>query len=340
MATVLVTGGAGYIGSHTCRALAQGGHTPVTFDNLVTGHRWAVRYGPLVEADILDGAALRAALDRYKPDAVIHFAGLIAVGESVQVPLTYFEANVAGSISVFQAMVEKGVSNIVFSSTAAVYASGDGVTPLVETDTLAPESPYGRTKLTAEQMLADSKNAGWLRPTVLRYFNACGASPDSDIGEAHWPETHLIPLCLMAAAGDRPPLKLFGDDYPTPDGTCIRDYIHVLDLADAHVRAVESLLAGAEPVTCNVGTGTGISVREVIDAVGKITGKDVPYEIAPRRSGDVAALVADPTLIKDVLGWQARHSKGLDDIVSTAWNWYRHGRDNGLIPDGSQDLTR
>lgn len=318
--TVLVTGGAGYIGSHACKALAAAGFTPVTYDNFVYGHRKAVRFGPLVEGDIRDAAALDAAFAAHRPVAVLHFAAFAYVGESVADPGKYYDNNVGGTVSLLEAMRRAGCGNIVFSSTCATY--GDPVAlPMDETHPQRPINPYGRSKLMIETMLADYGVAYGLGHLSLRYFNAAGADPDGELGEDHEPETHLIPLAIGAAQGTRAPLKVFGTDYDTPDGTCVRDYIHVTDLADAHVLALAHLLDGGAGGMLNLGTGTGNSVLEVVAAVRRAGGGDVPYAEAPRRAGDPPALVASAARAREVLGWTPRLTD-IDTVVDTAWRWH------------------
>ncbi len=321
---ILVTGGAGYIGSHTAKALAQAGHQPIVVDNLQHGHRWAVRWGPLVEQDLADRDALRDVFRAYRIDAVIHFAALIEAGESVQEPAKYFRNNVANTMNLLDAMRESGVRRIVFSSTAAVY--GDPrQTPMPEDHPRQPVNPYGESKLMVEKLLQWYGNAYGLAWTALRYFNASGADPDGELGEGHQPESHLIPRAIAAAHGDLPALHLFGTDYDTPDGTAVRDYIHVTDLASAHLRALERLTAGKPSAAFNLGTGQGYSVKEVIAAVERAGGKTVPVQMAPRRPGDPPALVADPTRARQELAWAAQHSS-LANIVETAWTWYARYR--------------
>ena len=321
-AKTLVVGGAGYIGSATARALQEAGHEVVTYDDLTTGFREAVQ-GELVVGDVRDTAKLRGVLREGRFDAVLHFAARIAVGESVRQPVSYYGVNVGGSLSLVEAMAEVGVRAIVFSSSAAVY--GDpGVSPIPEGQAIQPMSPYGHTKAMVEQLLHDARAEGF-RVACMRYFNASGAQPDGSMGEAHHPETHLIPLAIGAAMGQRPPLDLFGDDYETRDGTCVRDYIHVVDLAAAHVAAVGALLSGSEGAAWNVGTGTGHTVREVLDAVGRAVGAPVPHRLVARRPGDPASLVADPTRIQTELGWRAELSS-LETIVETATRWARAPR--------------
>jgi len=323
MKTVLVTGGAGYVGSHTCKVLAGAGWTPVTYDNLSRGHRDAVRWGPLVVGDLADRDKLRSAIDRYAPDAIVHFAAYTYVGESVGDPALYYRNNVTGSLALIESAVEAGVRNMVFSSTAATYGNPRYM-PLDEDHATQPINPYGRSKLVVEQMLDDADQAYGLRSVALRYFNAAGADPDGEIGEDHDPETHAIPLAIQAALGQRPPFQVFGTDYQTRDGTAIRDYVHVMDLAAAHVRALEYLGKGGATTRCNLGTGSGTSVRELLDAVGRVAGRPVPHVAAPRREGDPAVLVASADRAKAVLGWQPRFAE-LDRIVETAWRWHTGG---------------
>lgn len=317
---VLVTGGAGYIGSHACKALAAAGHLPISVDNLVYGHRWAVRWGPLEVADICDSQRMDDIVAVHKPDAVMHFAAYTFVGESVTDPAKYYRNNVVGTLSLLSAMQRHAVDRFVFSSTCATYGSPKSI-PIAEDHPQAPINPYGATKQMVERMLADFGVAHGLRSAALRYFNAAGADPDGQIGEAHDPETHLIPLVLEAAIGLRPHIQVFGDDYDTADGTCIRDYVHVSDLADAHVRALD-WLATVKPGmhAFNLGNGQGFSVREVIAAAERVTGRKVPVVIAPRRAGDPPALVGDASLARRDLAWQPQHAD-IDEIVGTAWRW-------------------
>jgi UDP-arabinose 4-epimerase len=317
---VLVTGGAGYIGSHACKALARAGYRPVVFDNLARGHRAAVRWGPLVEGDIADQARVEAALREHRAAAVMHFAGLAYVGESVADPALYYHNNLAGSLSLLAAMRAAGVAVIVFSSTCAVYGIPQRV-PIPETAPQLPVNPYGETKLAIERALAWYGAAYGLRTAALRYFNAAGADPEGEIGECHDPETHLIPLVIAAALGRRPALEVYGTDYPTPDGTAIRDYIHVQDLAQAHVRALAHLLGGGDSLALNLGTGRGYSVREVVARAAALSGRPVPTRPAPRRPGDPPALVADPACAAERLGWRAQISD-LDTILRTALAWH------------------
>lgn len=316
---VLVTGGAGYIGSHTCKALASHGYTPVAFDNLVYGHPWAVRWGPLEVGDIADRGRLNEVIAKYHPSAVMHFAAYAYVGESVQDPGKYYRNNVAGSLTLLEAMRDHAIDKLIFSSTCATYGTPDHV-PISETHSQRPINPYGASKLMIERMLKDFDVAHGLCSISLRYFNAAGADPDGEIGESHDPETHLIPLVLDAAAGSRPAITVFGDDYATPDGTCVRDYIHVSDLADAHVLALKALQNAPKTTTYNLGNGQGVSVREVIDAASRVTGHQVPFTLGSRRPGDPAALVGDATRASQELGWRPRFH-GIDKIVETAWLW-------------------
>jgi len=319
--TVLVTGGAGFVGSHACKALKAHGFTPVVYDNLSYGHEEAVRWGPFERGDILDRARLDEVVAAHSPVAIMHFAAFIAVGESVGDPGKYYRNNVAGSLSLMEAARDHGIKAFVFSSTAAVYGLPD-VVPIPEGTAKLPINPYGHSKWMVECMLRDFDEAHGLKSIALRYFNAAGADPDGETGECHEPETHLIPLALDAAAGVGKPLTVFGEDYDTPDGTCIRDYIHVSDLAEAHVAALRSLLDGKGSNAYNLGTGNGFTVRQVIDAVEKVTGRAVPHSIGPRRAGDPAALVADPSAANRDLDWQPRMSD-LDSIVATAWAWHQ-----------------
>lgn len=324
---LLVVGGAGYIGSHTVRQLRRAGHEAVVFDNLSSGHAQAVPDGvTLVRSDLLNPADIRAALDAHQPDAVIHFAALIEVGESMRAPGRYYRNNVTGSLNLLQAIVDTRKIPLVFSSTAAVYGTTDAV-PIPENAAMQPESVYGETKLMTERMIHAFHVAHGLPYTILRYFNVCGAAPEGDIGEAHPNKTHLIELACLTALGQREKMMVFGTDYPTPDGSCIRDYVHVQDLADAHVLAVEALHAAhargeAGQATYNVGLGHGFSVLEVLDAVDRVTGTPLHREVAPRRAGDPPRLVADATRIVRDLGFTPQFTD-LDEIVRTAWNWHR-----------------
>jgi len=320
---ILVTGGAGYVGAHACKALAARGYTPVVYDNLSLGHEAAVRWGPLEIGDIADRDRLDAVIARHRPAAVMHFAAFSCVGESVADPGKYYRNNVTGTLSLLEAMRDHGIRGLVFSSTAALYGTPESI-PISEDAPKAPISPYGRSKWSAEAMIADVAAAHGLSTAVLRYFNAAGADPDGEIGERHQPETHLIPLALQAIT-NASPLTVFGDDYPTPDGTCIRDYVHVSDLANAHVLALDQVLAGRVSITLNLGIGYGFSVSEVIAAIERVTGRSVPYDIGPRRDGDPPVLVASVDKAFDLLKWKPRHIE-LDSIVRTAWAWHQRGQ--------------
>ena len=318
---VLVIGGAGYIGSHAARALRHAGHQVIIFDNLSTGYELLAAGFELVKADMLDGSALARVLPR--ADAIMHFAAHAYVGESVSNPKKYFHNNVEGGLSLLNAALEAGVKKIIFSSTCAVYGVPARV-PIEEDTPRQPVNPYGVSKLFFEQALEAYDRAYGFRFASLRYFNAAGADESGEIGELHEPETHLIPLALRAAAGLGPELQVFGTDYPTPDGTCVRDYIHVNDLASAHLKALEYLAAGKESFAVNLGTGTGASVNEVISAAEEVTGMRVPRKMVPRRAGDPPALVANPAKAQALLRWKA--TRGLRDSVVTAWNWMERCR--------------
>jgi UDP-glucose-4-epimerase GalE len=317
---VLVTGGAGYIGSHACKALAGAGYVPVAYDSLVYGHREAVKWGPFVEGDLADKPRLLETLRRYEARAVMHFAAFAYVGESMTKPQIYFHNNVGNTLTLLDAMLEADVKKIVFSSTCATYGTPDKV-PMDETTPQRPINPYGETKLMMERALHWYGEAYGIRSVSLRYFNACGADPDGETGEEHDPETHLIPLVLAAAAGKLEHVQVFGTDYPTPDGTAIRDYIHVTDLADAHVKAIGYLERGGETTALNLGTGEGQTVRDVILAAERVTGRKVPRREVGRRAGDPPALVADARRANEALGWKPVMSD-LDSILRTAWNWH------------------
>jgi UDP-glucose-4-epimerase GalE len=315
-----VTGGAGYIGSHAAKGLKRAGYRVVVLDNLVAGHRPAAKFGELVQADIADTAAVRDALRRYEIFAVMHFAAFLDVGESVREPAKYYRNNVGGALSVLEAMAAESVKHFVFSSTCATY--GEPLeTPIAETHPQNPINSYGESKLAVERALPHFATAYGLRYVPLRYFNASGADPDGEIGEDHSPEIHLIPRAIEAATGGRG-LQVFGDDYPTPDGTCLRDYIHVTDLADAHVKALESIAGGGPSTAYNLGTGQPHSVREVIDTVARVTGRPVPWTLAPRRPGDPAVLYAAADKARTGLGWTPCLGD-LETIVRTAWEWHR-----------------
>jgi UDP-arabinose 4-epimerase len=316
---VLVTGGAGYIGSHACKALARSGHKPITYDNLIYGHEWAVKWGPLERGNILDRERLCAVLRAHRPDAVMHFAAFAYVGESVEDPAKYYRNNVSGALSLLDAMRDCGVQQMIFSSTCATYGTPKSI-PISESQVQAPDNPYGRSKLMIEQVLRDYGQAYGLQSIALRYFNAAGADPDGDLGEEHEPETHLIPVILQVAAGVRNHVTIFGENYETPDGTCIRDYVHVADLAHAHVLALEALAGPVKTRAYNLGTGRGFSVRDIICAANEITGRKIRVERGRRRPGDPAALIADAMCVRRDLGWIPHHSD-LHVILATAWQW-------------------
>lgn len=320
---VLVAGGAGYIGSHTCKALAQAGHLPIVYDNLRAGHVWAVKWGPLEQGDLNDPVALGAAMRRHRPDAVINFAALAYVGESMKEPTLYYRSNVAGVITLLETMRLHDVGSIVFSSSCATYGVPQRL-PIVETMPQNPINPYGRSKLMGEQILRDACAAHGLGTVALRYFNAAGADTDGELGEEHDPETHLIPLVLQAALGTRRSISVFGSDYDTPDGTCIRDYVHVADLAAAHVAAL-SACRGGQYAAYNLGTGQGVSINEVIGRSRAITGKAIAVEAAARRPGDPASLVADASLAREALNWSPVCSD-IDDVIHSAWRWMTEHR--------------
>ncbi|MCA8879346.1 MAG: UDP-glucose 4-epimerase GalE [Rhodobacteraceae bacterium] len=320
--TVLVTGGAGYIGSHACKALAAAGYTPVTYDNLCIGNRWAVRWGPLEIGDIRDSAQLASVMNRHRPVGVMHFAALTLVGESMSEPGLYYRVNVGGAQTVMDAALAAGIRAFVFSSTCAVYGTPPKL-PITEATPKTPINPYGASKLMVERILEDYDVAHGFRSAALRYFNAAGADPETEIGEARAVESHLLPLAMDALLGRRPPLNVLGTDYPTPDGTAIRDYIHVSDLAGAHVRALERLLDGAPSFACNLGTGSGHSIREVLDTIARVAGREVPHKYAARRPGDATELVADTALSRQLFGEGLTPRSDLDTIVSTALAWHR-----------------
>ncbi len=319
MKRILVTGGAGYIGSHTVLQLADRGYDVVVVDNLVRGFRDAVDPKLLRVADVHDPDALAAIFAEKPVDAVIHFAAFTYVGESMQKPEIYFANNTGGSLALFTAMQKAGVKHAVFSSTAAVYGM-PSQSPIPETLPYAPINPYGESKVMTEHLLDWFDRIYGVRSVILRYFNAAGGDPQGRAGERHNPETHLIPLLLGAIASGKP-VTIFGEDYPTPDGTCVRDYIHVTDLAEAHILAVEALLAGAASNKFNVGTGTGFSIRQVIDSVERVSGKKVPFTVGPRREGDPPELVADSSKLQATLKWKPQYAE-LDRIVETAWKWF------------------
>lgn len=323
MKYVLVTGGAGYIGSHACKRLAQQGYVPVTFDNLATGWASAVKFGPFVQGDLLDRDALFAVFEEYRPIAVMHFAALSQVGEATRHPGRYWRNNVLGSLNLVEIMVATGCKNIVFSSTCATYGNQDGVV-LDEQSVQMPLNAYGASKRAVEEMLRDFGASDGLQAVVFRYFNVAGADPDAEIGEWHQPETHLIPVMIEAANGKRDALTVYGTDYPTPDGTCIRDYVHVMDLVDAHIKGLEWLLKGKGSQVFNLGTGTGFSVKEVIAEFKAATGRDLPHIFGPQRAGDAAALVSGSRRAAEELRWTPKRST-LQYMIGDAWRWYKTG---------------
>lgn len=318
---ILVVGGAGFIGSHVCKRLVESGFTPIVYDNLSSGHLWAVKFGPFVQGDLEDAACLRDTFERYQPKAVIHLASLINVRDSLVNPGLFYEKNLFATLTLLRVMLDAGVNDLIFSSTAAIYGNPQYV-PINEAHPKAPLNAYGKTKWAVEGMLEDFAHAHGLRFAALRYFNACGADESGLIGEAHAPETHLIPLVIATAMGEQSVLKIYGDDYPTVDGTAIRDYVHVLDLADAHVKALSYLFEHKRCLQVNLGTGSGYSVKEIIHSVEHFTGMKVPVEVVPRLAHDSPILVADPALARKVLGWEPSYSD-LSKIISTAYNWHR-----------------
>lgn len=321
METILIVGGAGYIGSYMCKLLAGRGYRPVVLDNLSRGHMSAVRWGPLIEGDLANEALLEKVFGDYQPSAVMHFAALIEVGESVQRPGRYYANNVAATLNLLRAMVRADIRNFIFSSTCAIYGEPQRL-PLDEAHAQFPVSPYGRGKLMVEQILEDFSHAYGLQAICMRYFNAAGADPDGEIGEDHRPESHLIPLVLQVALGQRDCIHIFGDDYPTEDGTCIRDYIHIHDLAEAHLLALQRLMDGKGGGAYNLGNGTGYSVRQLIETARKVTGRPISETIADRRPGDAAILVGSSEKALKELGWKPRYAD-LNQIVETAWRWHR-----------------
>jgi UDP-arabinose 4-epimerase len=320
MANILVAGGAGYIGSHICKALARAGHTPITYDNLCFGHEGAVRWGPLERGDILDRCRLNEVFEQYKPTAVVHLAAFAYVGESVVDPGRYYRNNVVGSLTLLEAMRDHGVNVIVFSSTCATYGIPD-ILPVTEDTPQHPINPYGASKLMVERIVQDFASAHPLRYALLRYFNASGADPDNEIGEDHNPETHLIPLVLDAASGRRPGITVHGSDYETPDGTCVRDYVHVSDLASAHVLALEASLQGRPSSAYNLGNGHGASVAEVIETARRVTGASIPVTWGPRRTGDSPIVTTNAAKARLELGWRPQITD-LAEIIASAWAWH------------------
>lgn len=323
MTNILVTGGAGYIGSHACKALKLAGYTPVTYDNLITGWQDAVKFGPFEQGDLLDRARLDEVFDKYKPAAVMHFAALSQVGEAMSEPGKYWTNNVTGSLNLIEATVAAGCKNFVFSSTCATYGEHDNVVLDEDTPQL-PLNAYGASKRAIEDILRDFDAAHVLNHVIFRYFNVAGADPDGEVGEFHRPETHLIPLMLDAIDGKRDGLTVFGTDYDTPDGTCIRDYVHVCDLVDAHVLGLNWLEHGKGSRVFNLGTGTGFSVMEVIGHSKAITNRDVPYSIGPRRAGDCTKLVSGSIRAGAELGWTPKSST-LETMIADAWRWQQNG---------------
>ncbi len=319
MVNILVTGGAGYIGSHACKALRKANFVPVVFDNFSNGWREATKFGPLVEGELLSQEDLRKAFQEYTPAAVMHFGALTQVGESVIQPEIYWHNNLVGSLNLFKTALEFSCKNIVFSSTCATYGNQDSVV-LTEDSLQHPINAYGASKRAVEELLSQFETAYGMRSVIFRYFNVAGADPEAEVGEFHQPETHLIPLILRAIQTKRDPITLHGTDYDTPDGTCIRDYVHVSDLVDAHVLGLEWLLDGKPSNTFNLGTGHGFSVREVIEAAGRVTGQPVPIKEGPRRAGDCRKLVSGSERAQNELGWDASRST-LDQIIADAWRW-------------------
>lgn len=323
MTNILVTGGAGYIGSHACKVLNAAGYTPVTYDNLSTGWEEAVKFGPFEKGDLNDRARLDQIFAAYQPVAVMHFAALSQVGESIREPGLYWHNNVAGSLNLFQAAVQAGCLNVVFSSTCATYGDQDNVV-LDENCAQHPINAYGASKRAIEDILRDFEIAYGMRHVIFRYFNVAGADPEAQVGEFHQPETHLVPLILDAIEGRRDALTIFGTDYDTPDGTCIRDYVHVMDLVDAHVLGLKRLEQGKESRVFNLGTGSGFSVREVLEQAGVVTGKTVPVVEGPRRPGDSTKLVSGSTRAEAELGWSPKRST-MEQMITDAWKWHQAG---------------
>ena len=327
MSNILITGGAGYIGSHVCKMLAKEGHTPVTYDNLSNGNRDAIQWGPFEEGDILDQDKLRYILKKYQPEAVMHFAAYAYVGESIMKPKKYYRNNVVGTLNIAECMLQESINNLIFSGSCATFGAPESM-PINETYAQNPISPYGKSKVASENIINDFSSAHGLRSVILRYFNAAGADKDLEIGELHSPETHLIPLLFDACTRTINNFNVNGDDYDTFDGTCIRDYIHVTDLADAHILAYKKLKQDGVTTSYNLGNGEGFSIKQVIHMVEKVTGLDVPFDIAPRRVGDPPILIADSTKARKELLWSPVNSS-LENIIESAWLWYNKmiGRD-------------
>jgi UDP-glucose 4-epimerase len=319
MTNILVAGGAGYIGSHTCLDLSGKGFTPIVYDNLSNGHAEFAKWGPLEIGDIRDRSRLDEVLKKYRPEAIVHFAAAIEVGESVKNPGAYYDNNVGGTISLLRAAQAAHIDKIVFSSTCATYGIPSSI-PMNESHAQLPINPYGQSKLIIEQILRDLDRYQGFRSFILRYFNAAGADPESRIGEWHSPETHAVPIAIEAALGRRPNFEVLGTDYDTRDGSCVRDFVHVLDLADAHSRAIEHLLNNGTSHALNLGTGSGTTVKELLETVRQVGGRDFEIKYGPRRPGDSPALVADNALAKTTIGWSPQHD--LQSIIRSAWNWH------------------
>lgn len=329
MDSILVTGGAGYIGAHVCKALAKAGFLPITYDNLSTGHAYAVKWGPFVQADLTDKEALHGTFQKYQPKAVLHFAACALVVESVANPGKYYRNNLVSSLALLEAMRDYKVPHLVFSSTCAIYGQPQ-FTPLTESHPTTPINPYGKSKFMVEQILADFETAHSIRTAALRYFNVAGADLQTEIGENHDPETHLIPSVIQAALGIKKEIVVYGTDFPSRDGSAVRDYIHVQDLADAHVSALNWLLANDKSVQINLGTGTGHSVLEIINAVQKFCGKPLPVRLEMRRAGEPSNLTADNARAKELLGWTPRFSD-LPNLIESAWKWHQLLSENAAL---------